>query len=311
VRLPPSLSHNRLWPVWQKCRSTASYLMQTEAHVYAFSMAANILLAFFPFLIVMISLCRYVLGWQGAEQAIYLALRDFYPGDLGNFIERNLKVVVSQRGPLQIGSLLLLVFAANGIFEPLEVALNRAWRIATNRSYFRNQVLSLGLLLLCGSLALLSTVLTAFNQTLWTQLGMASSAAVGVVNVVLFKVAAVPISMFMLFLIYWLLPNARIDPRKVIAPAITVGLMLEALKYVNLIVWPWLLEKMNREYGPFYYSTTIVLLGFVASMIVLAGADWAARESAAAEAEPEPLSQAAAAAAEQNCNQQSESIDSK
>jgi membrane protein len=313
VRLPTRFPRIPVGPLWHRSRPTARYLMQTEVHVYAFSMAANILLSFFPFLIVITSLCRYVLGWREAEQAIYIALRDFYPGDLGNFIERNLKFVVYSRGPLQVVSLLLLLFTANGIFEPLEVALNRAWGITRNRSYFRNQLLSLGLILLCGGLALLSTVLTAFNQALWNQLGMAHGAVVGFLNVVFFKLAAIPISMFMLFLIYWLLPNASIDPRKVIAPAVTVGLMLEVLKYVNLLAWPWLLSKMQREYGPFYYSATIVFLGFVAAMIVLAGAHWAAREHAADEAAG-PVTAAAAAAKmgpPENCNQEQESIDSR
>ena len=37
---------------------TFRYWMQTEVHVYAFSVAANVLLSFFPFLIVILSLSR-------------------------------------------------------------------------------------------------------------------------------------------------------------------------------------------------------------------------------------------------------------
>jgi len=36
-------------------------------------------------------------------------------------------------------------------------------------------------------------------------------------------------------------------------------------------------RKFYAEYGPFYRSVTIVFLSFLASMIVLAGAEWAAR----------------------------------
>jgi len=109
--------------------------------VYAFSMAANILLSSFPFFIVMVTICRYLLQWDAAEQAIYIALNDYFPdSDFGKYIIRNLKVVVDQRGPFQLVSVLLLLFTANGIFEPLEVALNRAWGITKNRSYLRNQL---------------------------------------------------------------------------------------------------------------------------------------------------------------------------
>ena len=65
-----------------------------------------------------------------------------------------------------------------------------------------------------------------------------------------------------------------------IAPvAILVGLAIELLKYLNLLAWPFLKEKLQREYGPFYISVTIVIFSFIASMIVLAGAEWAAREN--------------------------------
>ena len=83
-------------------------------------------------------------------------------------------------------------------------------------------------------------------------------------------------SMLMLFLIYWLLPNCEIKPAKIVPVAIVVGLMLEILKYINLLTWPYLRAKLQLEYGPFYYTVTILLWGFVAALIVLAGAAWVA-----------------------------------
>src|SRR5262245_63221076 len=97
--------------------------METEAHVYALAVSASVLLSFFPFFNVMLSFCRNVLHWRAAEQAIYLALNDYFPGELSSFLRRNLAL----RGDLHLGSMVLLLFTANGIFEPLEVALTRAW----------------------------------------------------------------------------------------------------------------------------------------------------------------------------------------
>jgi membrane protein len=270
VQTQPLLDQIRpLPPEWKR---TLHYLMETEGHVYAFSMAANVLLSFFPFLIVMISLCRYVFHWNGAEQAIYLALNDYFPDELGGFLTRNLHAAVGRRGPLQGFSIFLLLFTANGIFEPLEVALNRAWGITTNRSYVRNQMISLVMIFLTGGLVLASALLTAFNRQLLGPLGFNTYVAL-----LLFKIAAVPMSMLALFFIYWLLPNGPIPPRPLVRVAAAVGLALEALKYVAIALWPWMSEKFYSEYGPFYRSVTIVFLSFIASMIVLAGAEWAAR----------------------------------
>jgi uncharacterized BrkB/YihY/UPF0761 family membrane protein len=251
--------------------------MQTEVHVYAFAVAASVLLSFFPFLIVILSLCRHVLRWNAAVDAIFLALSDYFPGALGDFIQRNLEVMVSGRGPFQFGSMLLLLFVANGVFEPLEVALNRAWGVPKHRSYFRNQIISLGMIFACGILAMLSMVLTALNYSIWPRLLGQSSPVVETLGLVFFKMAAIPLSMLMLFLIYWLLPNRRIPPAKVAGPAVVVGMALEALKYVNLLTWPFLRVKLAREYGPFVYSASIVIWSFFAAMVVLAGAEWSAR----------------------------------
>src|SRR5690349_9165321 len=139
---------------------TFRYWMQTEVHVYAFSVAANVLLSFFPFLIVMMSLSRFFFSPQATRDAIDLALRDYFPDSFGDFLLNNLP----QQRPTQALSIFLLLFTANGIFEPLEVALNKIWGIRKNRSFFHNQAVSLALIFICGGLALGSTTLAAMNQ---------------------------------------------------------------------------------------------------------------------------------------------------
>lgn len=257
---------------------TIRYLMQTEVHVFAFAVSAGMLLSFFPFMTVMLSLCRYVFKWKAAVNAIYFAMDDYFPDAFGQFLRRNFEATVESRGPVQIISLLLLFFTASGIFMPLEVALNRIWNCRKNRSYFKNQLVSLGLIFACGALILLSVTLTAVNNQFLSGAARSPVASTAsTLGLVFFRMAAVPMSMLMLFLIYWLLPNCDIKPVKIVPVAIIVGLLLEILKYVNLMTWPYLRLKLAMEYGPFVYTITIILWGFVASMIVLAGAEWTAR----------------------------------
>ncbi|MEO8663169.1 MAG: YihY/virulence factor BrkB family protein [Bryobacteraceae bacterium] len=262
---------------WNLIRPTMHYWMETEVHVYGFSIAANVLLSFFPFMVVMASFCRYVLHWRGAEQAIYLALSDYLPGN-AQFLSRNLEAALR---PIAWPSMIMLLFTANGVFEPLEVAFNRVWGVKTNRSFFRNQLLSMGLIFACGSLILLSTVLTAWNQELWSSLFPPASYMSGVLTRGIFKLAAAPIIIIILLLVYGRLPNCRIPLRQILPTAIFVGGALEVLKYINLLTWPWFGAKLQREYGPFINSVSIILWSFFASMIVLAGAEWAARHTLA------------------------------
>lgn len=256
--------------------------MQTEVHVFAFSVSAGLLLSFFPFLTVMLSICRYVFKWKAGVSAVYFALNDYFPDTFGQFIRRNFEVTVASRGPVQIISLVLLFFTASGIFEPLEVALNRVWNCRENRNYFKNQLVSLGLVFACGALMLISTTLTALNNEFLASITLRQTAPVAnFISLLLFKAAAIPMSMLVLFLIYWVLPNCKIRPTQIIPAAIAVGFLLELLKYINLWTWPFLRAKLQSEYGPFYYTVTIILWGFFAAMIVLAGAEWTARRATA------------------------------
>ena len=115
-------------------------------------------------------------------------------------VVKGVRATVGARGPFRLVSVLLLLFTANGIFEPLEVALNRAWNTA-NRSYLRNQLLSLGLIFACGTLAMASATSAALNQEHLAELGY-TGALLRLLTVVFYKTAAVPVSMAILFLVY-------------------------------------------------------------------------------------------------------------
>jgi membrane protein len=270
-------------PGWGRFRSTLHYLMETEAHVYALAVSASVLLSFYPFVLVMIAMCRRVFHWPAGEEAIYLALNDYFPGDLSDFMRRNAQSL--RLLPRNAAPLLLLLVTANGIFEPLEVALNRVWGVARNRPYLRNQLIALGMIFVCGGLAMLSLALTGLNERWISSMFGVETGEVQWLRLLIFKIAAVPLSILALFLIYWLLPNRKIDPARVFPVAVSVGIILEVLKYLALLVWPLLETKLKNEYNIFEHSVTILLWSFVASLIVLAGAEWTARRD-----QPDPLS---------------------
>jgi uncharacterized BrkB/YihY/UPF0761 family membrane protein len=272
--------------IFRALRPTFRYWMKTEVHVYAFSVAANVLLSFYPFLIVSVAVASRFFNRTTALSAIDLALSDFFPDALGNFLHNN----PPPQGKIEIISLFLLLFTANGIFEPLEVGLNNVWGIRKNRSFFWNQVVSLALIFICGGLALGSLLFTAFTQESFRQLtGLSPSwmpqSFFAAIPLLTFKLAAVPITVFVLLLIYRYLPNGKPPLERVIPAAIVVGVLLEVLKQINKWVWPGFYQKLGREYNVFKNSVTLILIGFLVSMLVLAGAEWSARGHRMDEAE--------------------------
>jgi YihY family inner membrane protein len=255
--------------------STLRYLLRTEVHTFAFSVAANAILSFFPFVLLLLTLIRRVFHSRVMYDVVVNLLRDYLPAGQ-DFVIRNLNALVEAHQRAQALSLVMLLITSNGIFMPLEVALNRIWGFRNNRSYLGNQLISLGLTFASGSLALLSIYLTAGNVAFLKSFLHGHGAwfvqAVGFITMKVFAIAA---SIAIFFLIYWLLPNGSVPARVVLPTAILMGLWSEILKYLYIYALPWL--NFAEVYGPFAISVSLMFWAFLSGMLLLTGAHLSAR----------------------------------
>ena len=255
--------------------STARYLMRTEVHTFAFSVAANAILSFIPFVMLLMTLIRRVFRSPAMYEVVVQLLRDYLPAGQ-EFVIRNLNAMVGARHQAQIVSLLILLVTSAGIFLPLEVALNRIWGFPENRSYVGNQVISLGLAFWCGALALLSVGMSAGNVELMEFLLRGhGTIVVRLVGFLVMKVFAIAASIAIFFLIYWLLPNGKVPVRSVVPTAVVMGLSFEALKYAYILALPWL--NFAEVYGPFSLSVTLMFWAFLSGLLLLTGAHLSAQ----------------------------------
>jgi membrane protein len=256
-------------------RSTARYLLRTEVHTFAFSVAANAILSFFPFLLLLMTLTRYVFHSQVMYEVIEALLRDSLPTGQ-EFVIRNLNALVGAHHQAQVFSLIMLLITSTGIFLPLEVALNRVWGFRNNRSYIGNQLISLGLVFACGSLTLLSVGLTAGNVALVkSALHGYGAWYVSLVDFITMKVSSIGASITIFFLVYWLLPNGKVQAQGVLPAAVFMGLLSEGLKYVYIFALPRL--NFAEVYGPFAISVSLMFWAFLSGMLLLTGAHLSAR----------------------------------
>ncbi|HUK23116.1 MAG TPA: YihY/virulence factor BrkB family protein [Terriglobales bacterium] len=255
-------------------RSTVKYLLRTEVHTFAFSVAANAILSFFPFVLLLMTLIRHVLHSALMYAVVLQLLRDYLPAGQ-DFVIRNLNALVEAHQRAQVLSLLILLITSTGIFMPLEVALNRIWGFPNNRSYLGNQLIALGLALAGGVLAMLSIALTAENVGLLESL--LHGHAMFLIRLVAFlvmKVSAIVASIAIFFLIYWLLPNGKVPVRAVLPAAVITGLLSETLKYAYIVALPRL--NFQEVYGPFALSVSLMFWAFLLGLLLLTGANLSA-----------------------------------
>ena len=257
-------------------RSTVGYLLHTEVHTFAFSVAANAILSFFPFVLLLMNLALRVFRSPAMYEVIKELLRDYLPAGQ-DFVIRNLNALATARNRVQLFSFAILLVTSTGVFMPLEVALNRVWRFPENRSYFGNQLISLALAFACGILALISIALSAGNVVLLHFLAFGHDFfLVRMLGFLTAKVFATIASMAIFFLIYWALPNGKVPARAVLPAAVIMGLLAEVLKYSYFLALPRL--NFQEVYGPFALSASMMFWAFLLGLLLLTGAHLSAQK---------------------------------
>jgi YihY family inner membrane protein len=253
----------------------AKYMATTEVHTYAFSVAANVILSLFPFIVLLLTLCRQVFHSRSMESVVGDMMKSFLPVGQ-DFVMRNMTLLAHPRQGTQIFSLVMLLVTSTGVFLPLEVALNSVWGVRKNRSYLHNQVVSLGLSFGVGALAMSSVALTAGHKTLvsWIFFGHTDNIVFTALAFSALKIFGGIASILLFFLIYWILPNRSVPARAVLPTAIVIGLLWEIAKYLYILALPWL--DFQAVYGPFYISVGLMMWAFLSGLLLLAGAHFSA-----------------------------------
>jgi membrane protein len=253
----------------------ARYMARTEVHTYAFSVAANVILSLFPFIVLLLTICRSVFHSRSMEAIVGDMMKSLLPVGQ-DFVMRNMQLLAHPHKGTQLFSLVMLLITSTGVFLPLEVALNRVWGVRQNRSYLHNQAISLGLAFAVGFLAMASVASTASQQTIlaWIFFGHTENVVFRFISFTFLKLCAGLASILMFFLIYWALPYRKIPARAVLPTAIVIGLLWQMAKYLYIRALPWL--DFQSVYGPFYISVGLMMWAFLSGLLLLAGAHFSA-----------------------------------
>ena len=281
VELPAKISK---WYRWRKDGTAlVSYLLDSEVHTFAFSVAANAILSFIPFIVLL-----YTLAWPVFHSTMMVSVVDdmvryFMPSDQ-EFVTHNLTYVANSaaRHGVQVFSLVMILIACTGIFLPLEVALNQAWGVTKSRNYLHNQVIAFGLAILMVVLGMGSILLNAAARAVLTVV-LVHNTGIDFLDSILhltyagasFLLLAATTgvaSILFFFSIYWLLPNRKVPWRSVLRTSIYTGIIWLTAKYIFEAVLPHM--HLEDLYGRFYVSVGLLFWAYISGLILFAGAQF-------------------------------------
>lgn len=251
-----------------------SYLLDSEVHTFAFSVAANAILSFIPFIVLLYTLSRSVFKSDMMVNVLNDMVDYFLPTIAKQGWLAAALAAAAPRNGVQALSLVMILVACTGIFLPLEVALNQAWGVTKSRNYLMNQTVALGLALVMVGLAMGCILLSAWERelTAMVMLQHTDNFFYQAINYVWLAFATGVASILFFFCIYWILPNRKVPWRPVLRTSIVTGVIWLAAKFVFVLILPHL--DLKALYGPFYVSVGLIFWAYASGLILFAGAQF-------------------------------------
>jgi len=256
---------------WEQVKALGLYMTKTEVHTYAFSVAAQVILSLFPFIVLLLTLSQKVFHSAKMADVVGEMMTNFLPNHQA-FVMRNMRWLADSHAKVRIFSVVMLLITTTGVFLPLEVALNSVWGVRKNRSYLQNQIVSICLAVGVGMLAMASVALTAGQRTVmaWVFFGHTDNRVFSFIADGFLQICALGASIGLFFLIYWGLPNRKVPVKAVLPTAMVMGVLWTLAKYLYILALPHL--DFASVYGPFDVSVSLMMWAFLSGLLLLAGA---------------------------------------
>ena len=268
----PAVVQSKWYRLRQDGAAIVTYLLDSEVHTFAFSVAANAILSFIPFIVLLYTIALSVFHSNAMADAVSQMVFYFFPSNQ-DFIIKNLMIAAPRQG-VQVVSIVMILISCTGIFLPLEVALNQAWGVSKSRNYLMNQLVAFGLAILMVLLGLASVLLSAGQRQSLAFLFFhhTDNFVYNAISYVWLALCTGVACILFFFSIYWLLPNCKVPVRPVLRASIVVGLIWLCSKYVFVAILPHL--DLKALYGPFYISVGLLIWAYISGLILFAGAQY-------------------------------------
>jgi membrane protein len=276
------------WYVWRKSGTALiAYLLDSEVHTFAFSVAANAIISFIPFVVLLYTLALSVFHSEAMKGVVDDMVNYFLPSATKQsdwlattILSEAVLPLLKHRGA-QAFSLVMILVACTGIFLPLEVALNQAWGVNRSRNYLFNQTIALGLALLMVGLGVASMVVNVnVDKVLAIALVHDSdnwffrilNYSYDALSYLWLTVSTGIASILFFFSVYYILPNRKVPWRPVLRTSVVTGIVWLISRFIYAAVLPHL--DFQSLYGPFYVSVGLLFWAYISGLILFAGAQF-------------------------------------
>lgn len=211
---------------------------------YAASIAYYAILSLFPFaLLAFAFLGRATADTANRDAVVGFVLR-YFPSQFA-FIVTQLDAFQSSRLTLGVGGTIALVWGALGVFGAISTAVNYAWGVEKQRSFWKHRLFSFLMLLVAGLILLIALLLASARQVVeasWFTAVLLRFPGLGILGSFVVRYATTILFIVVVGFVYYFVPNAKVRFRDVWIGAVVTGLLWKG----TLEGFAWYMHDMTR-----------------------------------------------------------------
>jgi membrane protein len=260
---------------FQALKATVQEFQRDDALGLAAQLAYYLILALFPFILVLVSL----MGTFGSAELASEVLgyfRQVVPEEAYGIIETFTANIISGRaeapGLLSFG-ILFTIWAASGAFAALINALNRAYDVQETRPFWKVRGIAILMTLGLSVLVLVGVLLLVVGEPIGKT--VANIFGLGDLFLLVWDIARWPVALLFMVLtvalLYYFAPDVE-QPFRWITPGGLIGVLLWVLASVGFNFYVSNFGSYNKTYGSIGAVIILLLYLYISSLTILFGA---------------------------------------
>ena len=260
---------------FQALKATVQEFQRDDALGLAAQLAYYLILALFPFILVLVSL----MGTFGSEELASEVLgyfRQVVPGEAYEIIETFTANIISgrEKSPTLLSfGILFTLWSASGAFAALINALNRAYDVQETRPFWKVRGIAILMTLGLSVLVLVGVLLLVVGEPIGKT--VANIFGLGDLFLLVWDIARWPVALLFMVLtvalLYYFAPDVE-QPFRWITPGGLIGVLLWVLASVGFNFYVSNFGSYNKTYGSIGAVIILLLYLYISSLTILFGA---------------------------------------
>ena len=261
---------------------------------YAASIAYYALLSLFPFFLLAFALLgRSTADVSNRNEVLTFVLR-YFPAQF-DFITTQLDAFRGDGVGLGVAGTIAMIWGALGVFGAISTAVNYAWGVEKQHSFWKHKLVSFSMLLVAGLILIVALLLISAAQVVdasWFAEVLGVFPWLGIMRGFTIRHATTLLFIAVVGLIYYFVPNAKVRFRDVWIGAFITGMLWKGA----LEGFSWYVRDMtrfNRVNGSIAAVVVFLIWVYIQAVILLYGAEFTAAYARLRRGRPEEMPAAA------------------